>query len=140
MNPRELESLKIVKKHMWWATGAGLIPFPAVDLVAVSGVQLKMIAAIAKVYEIPYQESQGKMLIGSLLGFAVPSTLSFGMAASVLKSVPVVGTLVGAPSMALFCGASAWALGKVFIQHFESGGTFLTFDPQQVQEYYKKRF
>jgi hypothetical protein len=31
-------------------------------------------------------------------------------------------------------------MGKVFIQHFESGGTFLTFDPQQVRDYYAQQF
>ena len=35
---------------------------------------------------------------------------------------------------------STWALGKVFIQHFESGGTFLDFDPEEVKEYFKAQF
>ncbi len=42
--------------------------------------------------------------------------------------------------MVLFCGASTWALGKVFIQHFESGGTFLDFKPEEVKEYFKAQF
>ena len=42
--------------------------------------------------------------------------------------------------MVLTSGASTWALGKVFIQHFESGGTFLDFNPEKVREYYKVQF
>jgi uncharacterized protein (DUF697 family) len=57
-----------------------------------------------------------------------------------LKAVPLVGALVGAPSMMVFCGASAWALGKVFVQHFESGGTFLSFDPGKVKEHFQEQF
>jgi hypothetical protein len=29
-------------------------------------------------------------------------------------------------------------LGKVFIQHFESGGTFLTFDPMTVRAHFAR--
>jgi hypothetical protein len=42
--------------------------------------------------------------------------------------------------MAAFCGASAWALGKVFIRHFESGGTLLNFDPEGAKEHFKEQF
>jgi uncharacterized protein (DUF697 family) len=78
------------------------------------------------------------VVAGSLIGSIVPGAL--GAAGSLLKAVPVVGQLAGAPAMVLFCGASTWALGKVFIQHFESGGTFLNFDPASVQEYYRAQF
>jgi uncharacterized protein (DUF697 family) len=54
-----------------------------------------------------------------------------------LKAVPVVGALAGVPVMVVSCGATAWALGRVFIQHFESGGTFLNLDPEQVREHFK---
>lgn len=120
--------------------GAGLIPVPFVDIVAVSGVQLKMLAELSKVYGIEFQENRGKAIISSLIGYIVPSTLSFGSLGSLLKAVPVVGAFVGGPSMALFCGASTYALGKVFIQHFESGGTFLTLDPAKVKEYFERAF
>jgi hypothetical protein len=38
--------------------------------------------------------------------------------------------------MSIIGGASTYALGKVFIQHFESGGTFLDFDPEKVKEHF----
>ena len=34
-----------------------------------------------------------------------------------------------------FC-IGTYAAGRVFHQHFASGGTFLTFDPDKVREYY----
>jgi hypothetical protein len=42
--------------------------------------------------------------------------------------------------MALFAAAYAWALGRVFIQHFESGGTFLNFDAEAVKEHFRAQF
>ncbi len=140
MNEKEQQARKTVKNYMWWSMGAGLIPVPFVDLVAVSGVQLKMLADVSKAYGVEFQESKGKAIIAALIGYIVPSTMSFGSVGSILKAIPLVGPLVGAPSMVLFCGASTYALGKIFIQHFESGGTFLSFDPAKVKEHFQKEF
>lgn len=140
MSEKEQKALKTVKNYMWWSMGAGLIPVPFVDLVAVSGVQLKMLAEISKIYGVQFQESRGKAVVGALIGSIVPSAMSFGAVGSLLKAVPLVGALVGTPSMVVFCGASAWALGKVFIQHFESGGTFLDFNPAEVKEHFQEQF
>ena len=68
------------------------------------------------------------------------SRAPLGSLGSLLKAVPLVGPLVGAPSMMLFCGASSYALGKVFIQHFESGGTFVLLEPAKVKEHFEKEF
>lgn len=140
MSEEQPKALKTVKNYMWWSMGAGLIPVPFVDWAAVSGVQLKMVAEISKIYGVPFQESRGKAVIGSLVGFVLPHATAFGLIGGLLKAIPVVGALAGAPAMALFCGAYAWALGNVFIQHFESGGTFLNFNPEEVREYFKAQF
>jgi uncharacterized protein (DUF697 family) len=136
----EQKALKAVKNYMWWSMGAGLIPVPFVDLAAVSGVQLKMLAEISKTYGVQFHESREKAIIGSVIGSIVPGGIACGVAGSMLKAVPLVGSVVGATTMVLTSGASTWALGKVFIQHFESGGTFLDFNPEEVREYFKAQF
>jgi hypothetical protein len=35
-----------------------------------------------------------------------------------------------------FASASTYAVGKVFIQHFATGGTFLDFDPDKVKAHF----
>ena len=59
--------------------------------------------------------------------------------ASVVKAIPLLGTLVGGVSWLALAGASTYAVGKVFIQHFESGGTLLTLDPEKVMDYYREQ-
>ena len=139
MTEKQEKALKTVKSYMWLSGGAGLIPFAYVDWVAVSGLQLKMLADISKIYDVPFHENLGKAAIGSLAGYIVPAAAAFGPLGFVLKSVPVLGSLAGAPAMAVFAGAYAWALGNVFIQHFESGGTFLDFNPDEVREHYRSQ-
>jgi len=150
VSERERNALKIIRKYVWWSMGAGLIPLPLVDIVVISGVQLKMLAEISKLYGVRFQTNRGKAVAGSLLGAAFPNlavgicvnyldAMSGGAVVSLLKGVPLVGVAVST-QIVVFSGASAWALGKVFIQHFESGGTFLDFNPREVKEYFRAQF
>jgi uncharacterized protein (DUF697 family) len=140
MEEKELVAKKIVKNYMWWSMGAGLIPVPFVDLAAVSGVQLKMLKDMSDVYEINFSENKGKSIVSALLGSIVPNSLSVGNVGSLLKMVPIIGTVLGGVSMSLFSGAATYAIGKIFIQHFEAGGTFLDFNPITVKEYFHTLF
>jgi len=134
------EAVKTVKTYMWLATGASLIPVPWVDLAAVAGVDLKMLADISKTYGVPYRANYGKAAIASFVGFVLPHAMSYGALGSLLKAIPGVGALSGPPAMAAFCAAYTWALGMVFVEHFESGGTFLSLHPDEVKEYFRAQF
>jgi len=131
---------KTVKNYMWFSMGAGLIPVPFLDLAAISGLQLKMIAELCKRYETPFKEQNGKAVIAALLGFIVPESLSRGLMGSLLKAIPIIGPIAGGLSMPLFTGASTYAIGNLFIRHFESGGTLLNMDPQKMREHFKEEF
>ncbi|MCI5140318.1 MAG: hypothetical protein D3909_00955 [Candidatus Electrothrix sp. ATG1] len=54
--------------------------------------------------------------------------------------IPLAGHAVGLVAMPITAGATTFAVGKVFNQHFSSGGTFLTFDPEKVRDYYNSMF
>ena len=139
MTEKEQQALKTIKKYMWGAVAAAaLIPVLLVDMLAVSAVQLKMVAAISKIYGVPFEANRGKAVIGSLAGSLVPSGVA-EVAIIIWKTTPLINLLGGA-AMAVISGAATWALGKVFIQHFESGGTFLDLNPDKVREYFKAQF
>lgn len=140
MSELQEKAIRKTRNYMWWSMGAGLVPVPFLDFVAVSGVQLKMIADLSKLYGVSFEESRGKAVVGALLGFIVPQSLSCGMVGSLIKVIPGVGALAGAPAMALFAGGASWALGNVFIQHFESGGTLLDFNPDAMKEHFQEKF
>jgi uncharacterized protein (DUF697 family) len=125
---------------MWMSAGAGLIPIPWVDLTAIAGVQLKVLAELSKIYDVPFRKNCGKAAIASLTSFLLPHAMAFGAVGSLIKLIPIVGTVPGAVWQSMISGAYTWALGNVFIQHFESGGTFLDFDGEKVREYFQAQF
>jgi len=56
---------------------------------------------------------------------------------SLMKGLPGVGTAIGALSMPVFSAGVTYVIGKVFIQHFASGGTLLDFNPPDYREFIK---
>ena len=129
----------IIRNHVLGSMGVGLIPIPVVDLVALTGIQLNMIRKIAKIYDVPFSENKGKSFIATIFGCGLPVSLG-NTVASLIKSVPIIGQTSGSLAMPIVAGASTYALGKVFEQHFAYGGTFLDFDSKKARETYKKMF
>lgn len=125
----------IIQNHMIWSMGAGLIPVPIADFFAVSAIQLDMIRQLAKVYDIDFSEQAGKASITSLTSSGLAR-----LGARAVKFIPGVGTILGGITMSVLSGASSYALGQVFRKHFESGGTFLDFEPSRVKKFYDEQF
>lgn len=125
-----------VRNHVIWSMGAGFIPIPIADFVAVAAVQLDMIRTISNIYGVDFKETEGKALVTSLTG----SGLSRLGANALIKLIPGFGSMLGGVSMSIVSGASTYALGQVFKRHFSVGGTFLDFDTDRFQRYYDEQF
>lgn len=123
---REAAAHVLVERYVKYSTAAGLVPVPVVDVVAIAGVQVKMVGALASHYGVPYDRERGKTLIASMLGGLMPALAGHQM-------LKVFGPLLGMASVAGFAAATTYAVGHVFIAHFESGGTPLDLDIDQAR-------
>ena len=128
-----------LRNHVLGALGVGMIPIPIVDIVALTGIQLNLLRKLAAEYDVPFSEDLVRNILGSLIGGSVPVLFSRTFF-SLLKGIPLIGHTAGALTMPILAGATTYAVGKVFIQHFASGGTFLTFDPDKVREFYNEMY
>ena len=84
----------------------------------------------------PFKENIAKSLVAALLSGASSVLLIKGLA-SLAKAIPVLGTLASG-SIAISGASVTYAVGEVFIRHFESGGTLLDFDPKQVKDLFQR--
>jgi uncharacterized protein (DUF697 family) len=131
---------QIVRNYTLGAMGVSLVPVPVLDLAAIAAVQLKMLHSLANLYEIEFRKDLGKSIIASLVGGYIPYATTGTLASSFMKFVPFIGHGLALVSMPILAGATSYAVGKVFIQHFESGGTFLDLNPEEVREYFAEKF
>ncbi len=136
---RHAAAERLVQQYSLGGTALGLVPVPLLDMAGLVAVQLKMLHGLARIYEIDFRADLGRSAVASLLGGLLPTTLAPSIAASLGKLIPGFGQLLGAGTQAVVGGAVTYAVGKVFIQHFAAGGTFLTFDPEAVRDYFEQQ-
>lgn len=114
-----------IRNHVLAAMGIGLIPSFVIEVAGVTGIEVKLIQDLARIYSFPVP---GKLIaykiLISLILTVGPLYLAVRMQSAV-KSVPVLGHAAYAGFMAVSNGAAVYAVGKIFQKHYESGGTFL---------------
>ncbi|MDR3436277.1 DUF697 domain-containing protein [Telmatospirillum sp.] len=136
---------KIIRHNVYWAIGAGVIPISFVDTAALIVVQLKLLKELGDAYGVPFKANAGKSAVTALLTGVGTSMLSGGIlgsgaAISLLRHTPVLGTVVSLATQPAFSAAFTYAVGAVFKHHFETGGTFLTFDAKAVKARFSDEF
>jgi uncharacterized protein (DUF697 family) len=118
----------IVQKYSEWSILAGLVPVHFLDTAAVTGVQLKMILELCKLYEVPFRKESASAIISSLIASNVTTGASHFIGLHVVKKIPVVGSVINLAVQPAMSYASTHALGTVFIAHFEKKGSLIDFE------------
>ncbi len=135
---RQTEAQNIVKNNIISSMASGLIPIPLFDIISLTNVQFHMIQTLAEHYEVPV-DNISRSLITSLISGTLPVVSVLG-AGSILKSIPGIGSLAGSGSVSVISGAISYAVGQVFIRHFEQGGTLKDFDSSSAKDYFLEQF
>ena len=134
---RALVAEGIIKNYVAGSIGASAIPLPVVDIAAIGALQLRMIQKLSKLYGQAFSQklvrSSIVSLAGGFVGYGLGATSS-----SLLKAVPGIGWLMGFATLPLMAGATTYALGKVFVKHFEDGGSLFDLEPDSLKALYVK--
>jgi uncharacterized protein len=118
---------EIVEKYMWGAGGAAaLSPLPLLDLAAGGAITVKMVLDLAKVYRqdvdmeaaVQLLAQLGKNLV-AILGVSLATPAVVTAVASMLKTIPGVGTLAGGMLQGLVQAVVTRWIGRVFMQYFK---------------------
>ena len=140
---RRREAYRQVRLHSALSVPGGLVPIPFSDVVLVTALQIRMVARIAALYEVPFSADKGRLAISALL-LGLPQGLSNALVAAVLtaRSMSVLalgpGSMLGALTLSVLGATVSFALGQVFIEHFESGGTLLDLDADAASRFAAK--
>lgn len=130
----------IIKRNMLWSAGAGVLPVPLLELVAITGLELKLIKELADLYGAEFRKGVAKSIVLSLVGSLGSVTIGQALALSGLRAIPILGQVVGLAAIPGMAAALTYAVGKVFVMHFEAGGTLLDFNPAEMRDYFREHF
>lgn len=128
INHRRSRGQRIVIENAFWSASVGLVPVPLVDVVGITAIQLKMINELSIEYGVTFNRNRAKALI---------TALSSGVgiyALSALKLIPGIGSSSGSVGVSLTAGAITYAVGTLFVEHFEVGGTLGDLDIESGRE------
>lgn len=124
---------RIVRGHVIWAMGAGLIPIPLFDIAAVTAIQMDALKKLAAEEGIDYSTDGGKRFVTAITGGTFAR-----LGASLVKGIPGVGSVIGGLSMSAMSAASTYAICQVAISHFRSERNFLNVDIESAKRLYEK--
>ncbi len=129
------QAQKIIHNHVLWAMAAGAIPFPFVDVVGVSFIQMDMFKQISKIYKADFDLNKGKALITSFVTSTLAGTISIGP--SLFKTVKKPVSIV---TNALLQGALTYALGILFLNSYDEGKCFFDLGLSDSTELFEEAF
>jgi uncharacterized protein (DUF697 family) len=135
MSDTQTASEQVIRQHIIWSLGAGLVPVPIADFVAVTAIQLDLIKQLCTLHGVTYEEGTGKIWVGALTGGALAR-----IGASALKAIPGIGTVLGGLSMSIASGASTYAVGQVVKAHLAAGGSMSNLDVEQARRKYQDEY
>lgn len=134
------EAAEIISSAVKWSAAAAVIPLPFLDLAALATLQVKMVRDLAKAYSLSPNSETLQGAVSALLGTLIPSAASGALVGPSLKFFPGVGSVLGSISIAAFGSAATYAIGKIFVKHFDNGGTLDNFSADSVEADLKNEF
>ena len=139
MTEKDNVANEIIKRNSLYSGGVGLIALPIVNVAGVMALQIKMLRELAAAYDVPFEQERVKGVLSTLLTSLLGTEVGYGFVGTA-AGLPLVGPVLSVLTVPFFAGAATYATGKVFMQHFASGGTFLDFDPEKVRGYFREQF
>lgn len=130
-----LKAKQAVRDHALLSGGAMVIPIPLLDMAAEAAIQVRMVKRLAEIYGVDFGEERAKTLVVAALG-----GFSAGWAAgSLLRYASFATYFTNFWPSAILSAAITYAIGQVFIHHFEKGGGLHDLSPEAAANILKEK-
>jgi uncharacterized protein (DUF697 family) len=127
---RRSRAREIIERHATYAAVGGLIPIPIADVAGVTAIVVHMASALARLYGVAAQRDRTRAIVMGLLGGSAPVGIGALASSSLMRIVPGAN-LLGMAVTSIVAAACTRSIGRIFLEHFESGGTLLDFEVEQ---------
>jgi uncharacterized protein (DUF697 family) len=125
---------KIINRYVLMSAGVGLLlPFPGIDVAALTGLQIKMIDSLAEQFGRNYTEAEATHTLTALTG-GLAAPLAAPAVASAAVVVPLVGPLVSIAARPGFAAASTRMVGHLALERLEREEKLAPLDPYKHPE------
>jgi uncharacterized protein (DUF697 family) len=112
----------IVERHAYYSAVGGIIPVPIANVASIAAVIVRMVKLLSDLYGVPFQRDRARAIVIGLMGGAMPTGLAAATASTLVYIVPG-SNLIGLAVSSVTAIACTRGIGRIFIEHFESGAT-----------------
>lgn len=130
---------KAINSGVVISMGIGVTLLPIFSLVTVTAVQLNMVRKLSKLYGVNFKENTAKKIITAVIGAGVP-VLATGPVELLALCLPVIGTSAAFATMPALNGLSTYAVGRMFVTHFERGGDFVGINAEAMKKEFNSAY
>ncbi len=123
---RHSKANAIVERYSNVSALGGVIPVPLLNVAGVTTIIVRMVKQLCKLYGVPYEPGRARALVVGVAGGAVPTTASTIATSTLIFFVPGVN-LLGLAVSSVTASVCTRAIGRRFVEHFETGANLLDF-------------
>ncbi|MFM7105025.1 MAG: YcjF family protein, partial [Flavobacteriales bacterium] len=116
-----------LKNHMLVALGSGVMPIPVLDVATFLGANINLVRRLCSIYGVPFRGNIVRSAITALASSLGSTGMATFVGASLGKLIPGSGTIAGAVTLPIATTGFTYAVGKLYIGHFEAGGNLFDF-------------
>lgn len=131
---RDPAAIHIVYQYMAVSAAAAWIPVAGLDVAALAGVHVALIKRLCDHYRVDFSEHTARNLVLAIVASVLPAAVGSILGRKFLGLLPRSAGIVGWVLMSASSAAFSYGLGRLFIYHFESGGTLLNFDVKRLHD------
>lgn len=130
---RRAQALRIVNRHAGYSAVGGIIPLPVASFAGVTAVIVRMVKVLSDHYGVAFERDRARAIVVGLVAGAMPTGLATVTSSTLLYVVPA-SALVGLAVSSLSAVACTRGVGRIFVEHFETGATLVDFPAVQGLE------
>jgi uncharacterized protein (DUF697 family) len=123
---RRARALRIVDRHAGYSAIGGIIPVPLANYAGVTAAIVRMVKVLSDHYNVPFEHDRARAIVIGLVAGVAPSGLGT-IASSALVYVVPGGAFLGLAVSSFSAMACTRGIGRLFVDHFESGATLVDF-------------
>lgn len=123
-----------VRRWSQWSVVASLVPLPLLDILAMSGAQVKMIHELCRLYNVDFERKIALAVATGLASGTLTKSVASNATRAVARSLPGLGTVMTVAFEPALAFGTTYAIGAAFISHFEADGTLHDFNPETMKD------
>ena len=112
----------VVQRHAAYSVVGGIIPLPIVNFASVATINVRMVKMLGELYGVPFERNRARAMVIGLMGGIMPTGVRELTTSTLLNILPGAN-LIGLAMSSVTAAACTRGIGRIFVEHFESGAT-----------------